>query len=138
MAWLPAVICCGAILPPNGVPSLDEMAGDWLPMKDVANAPDVNNFHDMLLVDRDLAAVFCNPDDWLWGWADDKFRAGFPLVKLTINGKEYPATKCRWYPYCALRRNTNCAGFVVQTGTRMINEQRAVLVCIQISNPAAT
>jgi len=28
-----------------GVPSLDEMAGDWLPMKDVANPPDVHNFN---------------------------------------------------------------------------------------------
>jgi len=34
------------------VPLLDEMAGAWLPMKDVANPPDVNNFHDMLLVNR--------------------------------------------------------------------------------------
>ena len=57
---------------------------------------------------------------------------------MTIAGKEYPATECRWVPYCALRRNTNCAGLVVQTDTRMINEQRAVLVRVQITNPAAT
>jgi len=41
-----------------GVPSLDEMAGDWLPMKDVANPPDVNNFHDMLIINRDLTSFF--------------------------------------------------------------------------------
>jgi hypothetical protein len=138
MVWLPVAVCRGSIPPPTDVPSLDEMAGNWLPMKDVANPPDVNNFHDMLLVNRDLTSFFCNPDDWLWGWADEKFQAGYPLVKLTVNGKEYPATECRWYPYSTLRRNTNCAGFVVQTDTRMIDEQRAVLVRIQISNPAAT
>ena len=123
---------------PAGVPSLDEMAGDWLPMKDVANPPDVNNFHDMLLVNRDLTSFFCNPEDWLWAWGDGKFHFGYPPVTLTIAGKEYPAAECRWYPYRALRRNTNCAGFAVQTDTRMINEQRAVLVRIQIANPAAT
>ena len=138
LVWLPAVLCHGESALPAGVPSLDEMAGDWLPMKDVANPPDVNNFHDMLLINRDLTSFFCNPEDWLWGGGDEKFHFGYPPVTLTIAGKEYPATECRWYPYRALRRNTNCAGFVVQTDTRMINEQRAVLVRIQIANPAAT
>ena len=123
---------------PAGIPSLDEMAGAWLPMNDVANPPDVNNFHDMLLVNRDLTSFFCNPEDWLWGGADEVWHAGYPLVTLTIAGKEYPAAECRWYPYRALRRNTNCAGLVVQTDTRMINEQRAVLVRIEITNPGPT
>jgi hypothetical protein len=121
---------------PAGVPAIDEMAGDWLPMKDVANPPDVNNFHDMLLVNRDLTSFFCCPEDWLW--RNENFRFGYPPVRLTIAGKEYPATQCRWYPYRALRHNTNCAGFVVQTDTRMINEQRAVLVRIEIINPGLT
>lgn len=131
-------LCCRASALPDDVPSLDEMAGDWLPMKDVANPPEVNNFHDMLLVSRDLTSFYCNPEDWLWGWGDEKFQAGYPLVTLTVAGSSYPATECRWYPYCALRRNTNCAGFVVTTDTRMINEQRAVLVRVQISNPTST
>lgn len=129
---------CHARTLPVGVPSLDDMAGDWLPMKDVANPPDVNNFHDMLLVNRDLTSFFCNPEDWLWAWGDEKFHFGYPPVALTIAGKEYPATECRWYPYRALRRNTNCSGLAVQTDARMINEQRAVLVRIQIANPATT
>jgi len=60
-----------------GVPSLDEMAGDWLPMKEVANPPDVNNFHDMLLVNRDLTSFFSYPEDWLW---NGKPRLGYPPV----------------------------------------------------------
>jgi hypothetical protein len=138
LVWLPAVPCHGGSGSPAGVPLLDEMAGTWLPMKDVANPPDVNNFHDMLLVNRDLTSFSCNPEDWLWGGGDEKFRLGYPPVTLTIAGKEYPATECRWCPYRALRRNTNCAGLAVHTDTRMINEQRAVLVRIQIANPAAT
>ena len=123
---------------PAGVPSLDEMAGDWLPMKGVANPPDVNNFHDMLMINRDLTSFFCNPDDWLWGWGDGKWSAGYPLVTLAIAGNEYPAAECRWYPYRALRRNPGCGGLAVETDTRMINEQRAVLVSVQIANPSAT
>jgi len=136
LVWLPTVLCHGKSALPAGVPPLDGMAGNWLPMKVVANPPDVNNFHDMLLVNRDLTSFFCYPEDWLW--SDGKFRFGYPPVTLTIAGKEYPATECRWYPYRALRRNTNCAGFVVQTDTRMINEQRAVLVRVQIANPVTT
>ena len=134
--WFSAMLCRGASALPAGVPSLDEMAGYWLPMQGVANPPDVNNFHDMLLVNRDLTSFFCNPEDWLWGWGDEKFQAGYPLVRLKVAGGYFPATECRWYPYCALRRNANCAGFVVQTDTRMMNEQRAVLVRVQIANPA--
>ena len=132
---LSAVFGRSEIAAPGGVPSLDEMAGDWLPMHDVANLPDVNNFHDMLLVNRDLTSFFCYPDDWLW---QGKPRFGYPPVTLAIAGKEYPATECRWYPYRAQRRNTNCAGLLVESDTRMINEQRAVLVRIRVSNPAGT
>jgi hypothetical protein len=120
---------------PEGVPALDEMAGDWLSMPEVANLPDVNNFHEMLLVGRDLTSFFCNPEDWLWGGQP---RLGYPPITLTIAGREYPAAGCRWYPYRVLRRNTHCAGLAVETDTRMINEQRAVLIRVQIANPSAT
>ena len=66
LVWLTALLCHARSASPAGVPPLDEMAGDWLPMKDVANPPDVNNFHDMLMVNRDLTSFFCNPEDWLW------------------------------------------------------------------------
>ena len=44
------------LLLPAGLPSLDEMSGEWISMKDVANPPDVNNFHDMLIVGYDLTS----------------------------------------------------------------------------------
>jgi hypothetical protein len=67
-----------------------------------------------------------------------KPRFGYPPITLTIAGREYPAADCRWYPYRALRRNPDCHGLAVETDTRMINEQRAVLVRVQIANPSAT
>jgi len=135
LVWLSSVLCHGRGAAPTGVPLLDGMAGDWLPMKDVANPPDVNNFHDMLLVNRDLTSFFCYPDDWLW---DGQPRFGYPPVRLTVAGKEYPATDCRWYPYRALRRNLDCHGLAIETDTRMINERRVVLIRVQITNPLAT
>ena len=118
-----------AAVTPN-IPTLDEMAGNWLPMQDVANPPDVNNFHDMLLVNRDLTSFFCYPEDWLWSGQP---RFGYPPVTLTVNGKEYQTTDCRWYPYRALRRNLDCGGLAIETDTRMINEQRAVLMRVRIT-----
>ena len=120
----------------TNVPSLDEMAGGWLEMTNVANPPDVNNCNDMLLINWDLTSYFCNPGDVLYGGADGVWNAGYPLVTLSIAGNEYQATECCWYPYCALRRNTNCAGLEVLTDTRMIYEQRAVLENIKITNPS--
>ena len=123
-----------ATVTPN-IPTLDEMAGNWLPMHDVTNPPDVNNFHDMLLVNRDLISFFCYPEDWLWSGQP---RFGYPPVTLTIDGKEYQTADCRWYPYRALRRNLNCAGLAIETDTRMINEQRAVLIRVCITGPNTT
>ena len=121
-------------LPKSEIPTLDDMAGDWIPMQNVANPPAVHNFHDMLLIGSDLTSFYCYPDDWLWNGAP---RYGYPPVNLTISGKQYQATECRWYPYCALRRNSDCDGLAVQTDTRMINEQRAVLVRVNIVNLGA-
>lgn len=113
------------------IPSLDEMAGDWMPMKNVANPPAVHNFHDMLIIGYDLTSFSCSPGYFLWHTKPDKI---YPPIRLLFGGKEFPAEECRWYPYRALRRNLNCAGFVVETDIRMINEQNAVLCRIHISN----
>ena len=111
-----------------GIPSLDEMAGDWIPMKDVANPPAVHNFNHMLAVDRDLTSFFCHPGG-LYPW-----RHGYPIVKLSINGQEYPAEETRCYAYRALRRNQHCNGVAVETDTRMVIEQRGVLCRITVAN----
>jgi hypothetical protein len=131
------ILCHMAKLPAmakSDIPTLDEMAGGWIPMQNVANPPAVHNFHDMLLVSRDLTSFYCYPDDWLWSGGP---RFGYPPVKLTISGKQYQAAECRWYPYRALRRNRDCDGLAVETDTRMLNEHRAVLVRIRIANPGA-
>ena len=125
--------------PAPAVPSLDDMAGDWLPMKDVANPPAVHNFHDMVI-------CFLGGKD---GFDLTSFNSGslgsilsfknprkiYPTVHLLIDDQEYPAMECRWYAYKALRRNTNCDGLSVETDLRMVNEQAGILLRVTVSNP---
>jgi len=138
------------IMLPQGVPTLDEMAGDWLTMASVGNPPDVNNFNQMLVVNRDLTSFFFNPGglytrrsvveklkdskDKITGNYTNQWKDGYPLVKLYINDTEYAATEARWYAYRALRRNLNCNGLIIETDTRMVNEQRGVLCAIDLTN----
>lgn len=119
----------------SAVPTLDEMAGDWIAAVNVANRPAVHNFHDMLIVDRDLTSVFCCPGAQLWTSGPEPFMRGFPPVRLTLEGHEFSAKEHRAYAYRALRRNLNCDGLVVESDTRMVNERRAVLVRLRIINP---
>jgi len=122
--------------PPQHVPSLDQMSGDWMPASIVTNLPDVNNFHDMIIVARDLTSYYCyfgglftHTKDPLTQW-----KIGYPLVKMTLDGVEYQAADFRWYAYRALRRNQDCAGLSVESDTRMVNEQRGVLCQVRITN----
>ncbi len=121
-------------------PSLDDMAGDWMPLTIVTNLPDVHNFNQMLIVNRDLTSFFCNPGGLFSRGPDPtiQWRVGYPLVKMTLDGVEYPATDVRWYAYRALRRNTDCAGLAVESDTCMVNEQRGVLCRVTITNSKPT
>lgn len=119
-----------------GTPSLDELAGDWIPMRNVANPPAVHNFNQMLVVGRDLTSYYCNPGGLFTHtkYPDVQWAAGYPLVKLSLNGSEYPATETRWYAYRVLRRNSPCNDVAIETDTRMVNEQRGVLCRITAAN----
>ena len=94
-----------------GIPTLDDMAGDWIDMGEVSNPPAVHNFNQMLVVNRDLTSYFCNPGG-LYPW-----RQGYPMVKLQVDGCEYPAQEARAYAYRALRRNMHCNGVAIETDT---------------------
>jgi hypothetical protein len=139
---LAALLCAAtgknfaAFAPLSGVPSLDAMAGDWIPMDEVANPPAVHNFNQMLVVGRDLASFYCNPGGLFAHTKDPNVQwvAGYPRVGLAIDGHEFPAVETRCYAYKALRRNLDCNGIAVETDTRMVNEQRGVLCRILAGN----
>jgi len=111
-----------------GIPTLDNLAGDWIPMEQVENMPAVHNFNHMLVVNRDLTSYFYYPGG-IYPW-----KKGHPITTLTIDGQEYQATETRCFPYKALRRNQYCNGTSIETDTRMINESRNVMCRITAIN----
>jgi len=111
-----------------GIPPLDNLASDWIPMEQVENMPAVHNFNHMLVVNRDLTSYFYYPGG-IYPW-----KKGHPMTTLTIDGQEYPATETRCFPYKALRRNQYCNGTSVETDTRMISESRNVMCRIIATN----
>ncbi len=111
-----------------GIPTLDNLAGNWLPMAQVENMPAVHNFNHMLVVNRDLTSYFYYPGG-LYPW-----KKGHPMVRLTVDGQEYQAMETRCFPYKALRRNQYCNGTAVETDTRMLNESRNVMCRITATN----
>lgn len=118
-----------------GIPTLDDLAGEWLLMANLENPPAVHNFNQMLIVNRDLTSYFCNPGA-LYSYNDGSrnWSEGYPMVKLTLDGQEYPALEARCYAYRALRRNPYCNGIAIETDTRMVNEERTVLCRISARN----
>ena len=77
------------------VPSLDEMAGDWIPLSIATNLPDVHNFNQMLIVNRDLTSFFCNPGG-LFGRGRDptiQWHAGYGPVLQWSRARESAATR---------------------------------------------
>jgi len=124
-----------------GIPTLDEMAGAWIPSATVVNPPSLHNCHNMLVVDKDLTSYFFNPGGWLYNlaaYADAAepciWRRGHPAVKLLIDGVEYPSEELKQGSYRVLRRNGHCNGLSIETDTRLIHEKRGVLVQVKCTN----
>lgn len=106
------------------VPTIEKMASEWLDVTELAHMPSLHNFHDMAACSPDLMGVNYNPDGQLFDWPTGPrwFRyLTLPLIKLKVNGSEYESTRCRWYPYQAVRQR-NIDGLEVETVVRMLFE----------------
>lgn len=108
-----------------GVPSLDELAGEWLPMNSLGSYPALNNFVGSLQVTDDLLAVkhlrFC------------PFSQAQDTGTLRVNGLPLKATDSRWYAYQVLRRNRS-AGLEAEGSVRMVHEGPGVLFRLKLTN----
>jgi hypothetical protein len=115
---------------PAGVPTLDEMAGDWKSRAELAQFPSIHNFDAELLVNKDFASV-----SWI---ASPPFSQGFHSGVFKLNGKVPVTEKFRWFPYQAVRAG-NADDLAIETVNRMMFDQRGVLWRITLSNttPAA-
>jgi len=110
---------------PAGVPTLDEMAGDWKNRTDLEQFPSIHNFDAELLVNKDFSSV-----SWL---ASPPFSQAFHSGVLKLNGKIPVADKFRWYPYQSVRFGV-AEGLAIETVNRMVFDDRGVLWHITLSN----
>ena len=124
-----------------GIPTLDEMGGEWTPMDRMENPPSLHNNRYMLISDWDLTSYFFSPHGWLYNlanYADQTdpvlWKRGYPAVKMLIDDVEYKAREARQGNYRVLRRNNDCNGLAVETDTRLVHEQRGVLSNITFKN----
>lgn len=115
---------------PVGVPTLDEMAGDWKNRGDLEQFPSLHNFRSELLVNKDFASV-----SWI---ASPPFSQGFHSGVLRLDGKVPVVERFRWYPYQSIRAGV-AEGLAIQTVNRLVFDDCGVLWRVTLSNtqPAA-
>ena len=109
----------------SGVPSLDELAGEWFPMSSLGSYPALNNFLGSLQVTDDMLGV--------QNLTFPPFSQVQDSGTIRVNGRPLRATDSRWYAYQVLRRNRS-AEMEVQSSVRMVYENRGVLFRLKLEN----
>ncbi|MEI7903488.1 MAG: hypothetical protein WCK89_24885, partial [bacterium] len=115
---------CGAV---TTIPSLDDLAGDWMEVNTLRNFPSVNNFWGALQTNPNLTTFLVA--------TLPPYANGGDSGVLTMNGKQVHATGSRWYPYQVLRRGT-MDGVELESAIRMPFEQRGVFCRLTLKNTA--
>ena len=124
---------------PSAVPSLDDMASEWLKVADIAHMPSLHNFHEMAACGPELLGVNYNPGGQLFDWPTGPrwFRyITLPLLHLEVNGAAPECMTCRWFPYQAVRRGT-ASGLEIETTVRFVFEGPGILYQVQVTNTSA-
>jgi lysophospholipase L1-like esterase len=114
---------------PAGVPTLDDMAGDWKTRTELEQFPSIHNFDAELLVNKDFASV-----SWL---ASPPYSQGFHSGVFKLNGQVPVAEKFRWFPYQSVRSGT-ADSLAIETINRMVFDDHGVLWRITLSNTQPT
>jgi Concanavalin A-like lectin/glucanases superfamily len=111
--------------PSQPVPSLDELAGTWMPTATLLNLPSVHNFHGGLQVNPNIVSFS--------ELTFPPLAQGGECCALTLNAVNVQAGQSRWYPYQVLRQ-AQFGGFTLQSAIRMGFEQETVLIAVEIMN----
>lgn len=111
----------------RGLPSLDELAGDWMPVGTLLNMPSVNNFHGGLHAGWNLLSFLelTFPPLSLSG----------ECASLSLNGVNVQAHESRWSPHQVLRRAV-AGDITLQSTVRMGFEQPVVLLELDVASTA--
>jgi hypothetical protein len=129
-----------ASLDASGLPTLDEMGTGWLDCGLLAQMPSMHNFHEMAACAPDLVGVNFLPGAQLYGdesgpcWP---IYHSLPLCSMTIDGRSYQSTSCRWFAYQAIRR-AQLGNIDVVTTNRLVIEDTVVLWRVKFTNNGAS
>src|SRR5271168_2992989 len=125
----------GADQESGGIPTLDELATEWLDCSRLAHMPSIHNFHEMAACAPDLVGVNFFPGGQLY---EDSGPQWFiyntlPLCRLLIDGRHYESSCCRWYAYQAERR-AKAGDLEVLCTNRLVMEDTIVLWRLRLTN----
>ena len=110
---------------PEGVPDLDDVAGEWVDADDLAHLPSLRNQWGQGHVNHDLSSM-----SWL---AAPPYSFGYHTGVLRLDGAVLPAQRYRWKPY-GVRREHSADGLTVRTDTRMALAEQLLLWQVEVVN----
>src|SRR5271170_4893174 len=90
----------------GGIPTLDELATEWLDCSQLAHMPSLHNFQEMAACAPDLVGVNFFPGGQLYDNSGPRWFIynALPLCRLLIDGSDCDTSDCRWYADQAERR----------------------------------
>ena len=124
----------------SGPPTLDELGTGWLDCGLLAQMPSLHNFHEMAACAPDLVGVNFLPGGQLYGdesgprWP---IYHSLPLCGMTIDGRSYESTNCKWFAFQAVRR-AQVSDLDVITTNRLVMEDTVVMWRVRFTNKGTT
>ncbi|MEU9153567.1 hypothetical protein AB0D59_24140 [Streptomyces sp. NPDC048417] len=110
----------------TGVPDLDDVAGHWVGVDEIAHLPSLRNQQGQVHVNHDLTSL-----SWL---AAPPFTFGYHTGELRVDGQVPAAQRFLWKPWGVLREHRRQDGLLLTTDTRMALARDLLLWRIEVSN----
>ena len=117
------------------IPTLDELATEWLDCSQLAHMPSMHNFHEMAAFAPDLVGVNFIPGGQLYEDSGPRWYIynTLPLCRLLIDGGHYDSSGCRWSAYQAERR-AKAGDLEVLSTNRLVMEDTIILWRLRLTN----
>ncbi|MET9381735.1 hypothetical protein ABZY09_11740 [Streptomyces sp. NPDC002928] len=113
----------------GGVPHLDEVAGHWVGVDEIAHLPSLRNQQGQTHVNHDLTSL-----SWL---AAPPFTFGYHTGELRMDGQVPAAQRFLWKPWGVLREHRRQDGLLLTTDTRMALSRDLLLWRITVTNESS-
>ncbi|MGW7425651.1 hypothetical protein ACWGJB_37430 [Streptomyces sp. NPDC054813] len=110
----------------TGVPDLDDVAGHWVGVDEIAHLPSLRNQQGQAHVNHDLTSL-----SWL---AAAPFTFGYHTGELRVDGRVPATQRFLWKPWGVLREHRRPGGLMLTTDTRMALSRDLLLWRITVTN----